>query len=261
MIDLNNINFATRVSCTGSFNLAHRNAACFGFILNRMFDNKRYTMTYKIKMCKNNSDFENGYNNMCLFNRKTIIEHLDYIKDLDFKYDLKSDIEDWILTLKINGYRIKHQFILSWVRYLYEAPFNFALADALKLRKTKDFKDLNMFDLVGMLITASNCTNCNLDQHALGNRTVWCGKTNFETVLKDVKRRNVKRLYELFPQSLYKIYYRYHEGSIDLPKRTMFKYLDTQYETTPDVYLKEHYSERKAIYKHNLNALKKLGLF
>ena len=81
------------------------------------------------------------------------MHHLKILQSVfKFNYRLKEIRNHFILTVTLNGDLIYHKYMLSWVRYLYEYPFNVFLADAHKVKNTTGFKFesiINLFNLVG----------------------------------------------------------------------------------------------------------------
>lgn len=148
------LNFCTEYSSEGNTQKDLRKGACFSTIFysegNGIVQKNKYTIKlYKIGDWLN----KKRQNNACLTDRAGIVHHLKILQSVfKFSYHLKEKEDHFILTMTLEGDLIYHKYMLSWVRYLYEYPFNVFLADACKLRGNPEFKFesiINLFNLVG----------------------------------------------------------------------------------------------------------------
>lgn len=168
------LNFCTEYSSEGNTRKDMRRDSCFSTIFhsegNGIVQKNKYTIKlYKIGDWLN----KKGQNNACLTDRAGIVHHLKILQSVfKFNYRLKEIRNHFILTVTLNGDLIYHKYMLSWVRYLYEYPFNVFLADAHKVKNTTGFKFesiINLFNLVGA--TSGICEH-GTGIHAIGE-TAW----------------------------------------------------------------------------------------
>lgn len=148
------LNFCTEYSSEGNTQKNLSKDFCFGTIFysedNGIVQKNKYTIKlYKIGDWLN----KKRQNNACLTDRAGIVHHLKILKSVfKFSYHLKENKDHFVLTMTLEGDLIYHKYMLSWVRYLYEYPFNVFLADACKLKEIPGFKFesiINLFNLVG----------------------------------------------------------------------------------------------------------------
>lgn len=168
------LNFCTEYSSEGDTKKAMRQDACFSTIFysedNGIVQKNKYTIKlYKIGDWLN----KKRQNNACLTDRASIVHHLKILQSVfKFSYHLKENKDHFMLSLTLEGDLIYHKYMLSWVRYLYEYPFNVFLADAYKLKNIAGFKFesiINLFNLVG---ATSGIIQHGTDIHAIG-KTGW----------------------------------------------------------------------------------------
>lgn len=164
------LNFCTEYSSEGDTQKPLDKEACFGRIFhserNGIVQKNKYTIKlYKIGDWLN----KKRQNNACLTDRAGIVQHLKILQSV-FKcsYHLKEEEDHFLLEITLEGDLIYHKYMLSWVRYLYEYPFNVFLADAHRLKRVPGFKVksiINLFNLVG---ATSGIDQHGTDIHAIG---------------------------------------------------------------------------------------------
>lgn len=168
------LNFCTEYSSEGNTRKNMYQDACFSTIFyseeNGVVQKNKYTIKlYKIGDWLN----KKRQNNACLEDRAGIVHHLKILQSVfKFTYHLKEHEDHFVLTMVLEGDLIYHKYMLSWVRYLYEYPFNVFLADARKLKNLPEFKSesvINLFNLVGA--TSGICQH-GTGIHAIGE-TAW----------------------------------------------------------------------------------------
>lgn len=148
------LDYCTIYSCQGDLNKEFCKEACFGHVFNSVRDNSN--VTYEIQMYKG-TDFcsKEHKSNACIFDMDFAHKHINLLNEL---YPIKFTIKDYdensvLVTLIIEGQGIPrsfHKYALTWVRYLYEYPYNVILHDAYKLKDEPEFKDesiANLFNL------------------------------------------------------------------------------------------------------------------
>lgn len=168
------LNFCTEYGSEGNTQKNLRIDACFSTIFcsedNGIVQKNKYTIKlYKIGDWLN----KKRQNNACMTDRAGIVHHLKILQSVfKFSYHLKEEEDHFTLTITLEGDLIYHKYMLSWVRYLYEYPFNVFLADACKLKGIPGFKFesiINLFNLVG---ATSGIRQHGTDIHAIGE-TGW----------------------------------------------------------------------------------------
>lgn len=197
------LNFCTEYGSEGNTQKNLCKGACFSTIFYSEGNGIVQKNTYTIKLYKI-GDWLNKkrQNNACLTDRAGIVHHLKILQSVfKFSYHLKENEDHFVLTMTLEGDLIYHKYMLSWVRYLYEYPFNVFLADACKLRGIPGFKFesiINLFNLVGA--TSGIC------QHGTGIHAI--GKTGrFKALMttKEIQARlkelegGHKQINDIFP--------------------------------------------------------------
>lgn len=176
------LNFCTEYGSEGDTQKELYQDACFSTIFhsedNGIVQKNKYTIKlYKIGDWLN----KKRQNNACMTDRAGIVHHLKILQSVfKFSYHLKEEEDHFTLTITLEGDLIYHKYMLSWVRYLYEYPFNVFLADACKLKGIPGFKFesiINLFNLVGA--TSGIC------QHGTGIHAI--GETGWFKALMTTK--------------------------------------------------------------------------
>lgn len=176
------LNFCTEYGSEGDTQKGLYQDACFSTIFhsedNGIVQKNKYTIKlYKIGDWLN----KKRQNNACMTDRAGIVHHLKILQSVfKFSYHLKEEEDHFTLTITLEGDLIYHKYMLSWVRYLYEYPFNVFLADACKLKGIPGFKFesiINLFNLVGA--TSGIC------QHGTGIHAI--GETGWFKALMTTK--------------------------------------------------------------------------
>lgn len=164
------LNFCTIYESKGNTTKEMCEEACFGTVFHSERNGIEQNNTYTIKIHKF-GDFvrEKRQNNGCLINRADIVRHLRVLKSIvRFKYSLKEHKDLFVLTVNINGDLMYHKYALTWIRYIYEYPFNVFLLDAHRLKKLPEFRFdsiINLFNLVG---ATSSIQDWGTAIHAIG---------------------------------------------------------------------------------------------
>lgn len=111
--------------------------------------------TYRIKIYKQR---DTSIDNFLYFTRKEVEKYFSYLYEMYSNMDLHIEDEndyEMIVYLKINDYHLYHTFILTFIRYLYEYRYAFALSEAMQLKKTFRFRKMSIYSLM-MLVVLSN---------------------------------------------------------------------------------------------------------
>lgn len=152
------LDYHTEYSCDGDLNKHMASEACFSYVFGHVHDNDH--VKYKIILYKGIEFSKNNHrSNACLFGKKEIRNHLALLKSLyPFHYKVldckkegkKYDRIEVFLELD-NVPATFHKYILTWLRYTYEFPYNVILKDAYALKKDSEFRFesiANLFNLV-----------------------------------------------------------------------------------------------------------------
>lgn len=245
-INFNFLNYCTRYESTGSVDVDLDSHACFSDI----FDGNEYQDNYYyIEIYKRNYDSEyDSDDNNCLLTPNQIKEHLNEIKHFykNFKYELLENGCVYELKFHIKAPLIKHKVILSWIRYLYEFPFNCFLYESFKLKKVKGFKKVNSLNRFNLIGATSNIDVRGERIHGIGDVTQMKQFMNW-------KEFNSK-LYNLHKKSpyspLYNIFKELNLDNIKLLKKTNKTYNLTYWCN------KKNFKERVDYYKTNYKLIK-----
>lgn len=173
------LNFCTEYSSKGNTNKNMCKDACFSTVFYSERNGVKQKNVYTVKLYKM-GDFLNKkrQNNACLTDRAGVVHHLKVLQSVfKFAYRLKENEDHFLLKITLEGDLIYHKYMLTWVRYLYEYPFNVFLADAVRLKQLPCFRFesiINLFNIVGA--TSGIC------QHGTGIHAI--GETaNFKELL------------------------------------------------------------------------------
>lgn len=167
------LTYHTEYSCSGTYNLKMGARICFANVFNAVRDDSN--IRYKIRLypgidfCKNKN-----LANACLFNKQEIRNHLLQLKDLfPFSYRVLDGVKgnDKIITVYLHLKDVPatfHKYILTWVRYLYEYPYNVILKDAYLLREALGLK----FQPISFLFNIVACCQSVYvgEGHSIGER-------------------------------------------------------------------------------------------
>lgn len=101
------------------------------------------------------------YDNACLITKTQIESHIEEAKKLfDFMYSvsrkkrLSNNYWGYEITIDISVPSLYKKYLMTWIRYLYEYPFNVALLDIFRMKKMKEFKNITAENLILLVL---NC--------------------------------------------------------------------------------------------------------
>lgn len=161
------LSLCSEFSCEGHVNVEMSRSACYGRALNLWRNEtrtpKQITWTIRIRKLGTPEDISD-YNNFCLMKKEEIEAHLEYCKNtygIDFEYNIVETTRFgkgcFVLTVGMNRRKTEQKFVLTWIRHLYEFPFNMFMLDALKLKnEEKEFEEehlVNILQVVGSTYT------------------------------------------------------------------------------------------------------------
>lgn len=166
MEDFRFLDYYTEYSCKGDFRKQMSVEPCFSFAFDMATKNsvneEYIIILYKgIEFCKKTHKA-----NACLFTKQQIRNHLKQAQEIyPFKYYVTEE-STWrkkgpvfrirLILEDVPG--IFHKYILTWLRYMYEYPYNVLLCDAYKLKKEKCFRYSSISNLFN-LILGCYCNN------------------------------------------------------------------------------------------------------
>lgn len=150
------LNYHTEYGCEGTVYKKFGTESCFGKIFR--CDLVYLDEKYLIRLYKKDCILKTRENNSCFVGIKEIKRHLKMISSLlvfeKYKFKIEEKENYFDVTLEIKADRLYHQYVLTWLRYLYEFPFNMILKDAKRMRKEKEFK---FESLSNLFVVISNC--------------------------------------------------------------------------------------------------------
>lgn len=155
------LGYHTVFSCDGDVNVKMNSYACFAPAFKYLGNIKKSSVHYIIKIYKGTALQRRNLSNMCFFDRKHIKNHINQLKDL---FSIESKVYDgvdtefpyFVVELDIkNASGLCHKYALTWVRYLYEYPYNMILGDAYRLKEDPLFRFesiANLFNLISRCV-------------------------------------------------------------------------------------------------------------
>lgn len=157
------INYSTIYQASGDLVFENKNLegeACFSYIFRNVTNNKKQHIIYSIYISTDPSFIQKNHeNNFCILTEEQIRFHISYLRFISsFKYKItKKFIDDYSgfrIDLDLNAIGIVHKMFLTWIRYLYEYPYNLVLYDSFKLREDKRFiEKSNYLNIVNFVTT------------------------------------------------------------------------------------------------------------
>lgn len=134
--------------------------ACFSYIFRNVRNNKKQHIIYSIYISTDPSFIQdNRENNLCILTEEQIRFHMSYLRFISsFKYKITKKFIDnysgFRIDLDLNAIGNVHKMFLTWIRYLYEYPYNLVLYDSFKLREEKRFiEKSNYLNIVNFVTT------------------------------------------------------------------------------------------------------------
>lgn len=142
-MELRYLNYDTTYSVKiGDRTFSFKHDACFSEIFKRISIPSDEICTYNIWINRL-EDYvrKDSYNNYCFFTPEQLRNHINTVKRLfDFKSVVRTFDDHFDVTIKLQGPKIRHKYLLTWIRYAYEAPMNVMFVDINMLQKEKLFK-------------------------------------------------------------------------------------------------------------------------
>lgn len=152
--------------------------------------------------------------NNCFMTKEEVEEHLGYLNDIvplerysvketKFPYPGTKGIPAFDISIKLkNQKRIKHKYALTWIRYIYEYPYNLILMDSRRLKKglLQDETMINLFTLV------VRCFKCSKYMYGAGHAMPLPASSGFISDVDVIKKLDgTMKLNSIFPTTSVKV--------------------------------------------------------
>lgn len=141
MNDFKFIDYYTKYSASGDVNIPLREESCFGSAFSRYTPRK--TVNYEIFMYRGLNEANKGkLSNACFLNPKAVYNHINLLKTLcNFKFKVECNEDHYRILVTVDQLPVgMNKYILTWIRYMYEFPYNVLLLDTYRLKKNPIFK-------------------------------------------------------------------------------------------------------------------------
>lgn len=174
MNDFQFLDYHTEYSCKGTLEKEMNVEACFSFVF-KQIDEGNVSEEYEVILYKG-TDFsrEKHNSNSCLFTKKQIRNHLRQAQGI-YPFDFYiTEAAKWRGGYNVFKIHLKltnvpgtfHKYLLTWLRYMYEYPYNVILYDAYKLKKDPCFRFTSMSNLFNLVLSCFNENPANIHQIA-----------------------------------------------------------------------------------------------
>lgn len=193
MVKFNLLSYCTKYSAKGDVNVSEKTDYCFGSVFNSGRQNK--TEEYNIFIYKGLEQGEKHYkNNNCILTKNQLKSHCDFLKKLlNIKIVIKEREKYFIVKVQLSACESAHRFVLTWIRYAYEAPFSLALMSAIKVKKY--LPKLNKFDVFHLALESIYDKN-GRDIHSMIERGRQFKIAKIEDLKKAILNCNARTLHE-----------------------------------------------------------------
>ena len=201
MKDFQFLDYHTEYSCKGTLEKEMDVEACFSFVFNQIYEGN-VSEEYEVILYKGTAFSREHHNsNSCLFTKKQIRNHLKQAQDI-YPFDFYiTEAAEWRGGYNVFKIHLKltnvpgtfHKYLLTWLRYMYEYPYNVILYDAYKLKKDPCFRFTSMSDLFNLVLS---CFNENpADIHQIARNQV--SKTMLKRDIRE-KLQNIQILNDVY---------------------------------------------------------------
>lgn len=141
MNDFKFIDYCTKYSASGDIKIPLSVESCFRSAFNRYTSTK--TVNYEIFMYRGlNEENKGKLSNACFLDPRTVYNHINLLKALcDFKFKVECSDNHYRILVTVDKLSSgMNKYILTWIRYMYEFPYNVLLLDTYRLKKNPIFK-------------------------------------------------------------------------------------------------------------------------
>ena len=201
MNDFQFLDYHTEYSCKGTLEKEMDVEACFSFVFNQI-DEGNVSEEYEVILYKGTAFSREHHNsNSCLFTKKQIRNHLKQAQGI-YPFDFHiTEAAKWRGGYSVFKIHLKltnvpstfHKYLLTWLRYMYEYPYNVILYDAYKLKKDPCFRFTSMSDLFNLVLSCFNENPAAIHQIA-GNQV---SKTMLKRDIRE-KLQNIQMLNNIY---------------------------------------------------------------
>ena len=201
MKDFQFLDYHTEYSCKGTLEKEMDVEACFSFVFNQI-DEGNVSEEYEVILYKGTAFSREHHNsNSCLFTKKQIRNHLKQAQGI-YPFDFYiTEAAKWRGGYNVFKIHLKltnvpgmfHKYLLTWLRYMYEYPYNVILYDAYKLKKDPCFRFTSMSDLFNLVLSCFNENPAAIHQIA-GNQV---NKTMLKRDIRE-KLQNIQILNNIY---------------------------------------------------------------
>lgn len=195
------LGYCTEYSCNGDLVKERSREACFEHVFRHI--NTGHNVKYRIILYRGTEFSKNEHqSNACLFTKREVRRHLLLLKSLypfhykvsDYKADDDVKYNRIEVFLELNDVPPTfHKYILTWLRYTYEYPYNVILKDAYALKKDPTFRFESISNLFNLVIGCF-CSNPR-DIHQIPENQV---SAPMKLVELREKIRKVKHLHDIY---------------------------------------------------------------
>ena len=250
MQDFRFLQYHTEYSCKGEFKKRMHSDICFGHVFDSLIDDTYVTEEYKILlypglyMCRYQS-----LSNACLFTIEQVRNHIRQLQSIcPFTYRVTHNISRkferpvFKIHLKLeNAPALFHKYILTWIRYLYEYPYNVLMLDTYKLKQEKIFRFTSIDTLFNIVLACYNGTTRDIHQISCSH------------LVKSLTRNQIKqKLTEVYYlNDIYEEFDKYIEHPMIKDNFNKLDIYDLEYWTDPN-----SYNDRKSIYLKVFNLIR-----
>ena len=206
-MNFDRLNYSTIYKSNGDLGKINLSSfACFRNIFYKIEDNelhnKKVNQSYSIYIATTSELIDRSYNNYCTLDLSTIKRYLRALQILvPFKWKIIEEdrsFRDYNLlrvdiSTDIKGFQ--HKFLLTYIRYMYEFPYNVILSDAYRLKNLPEYKFesiTNLYQLCALLYPGCYGTG-----HALAFKAKHCSNKNLINRLNS-RRTNLNNLLESY---------------------------------------------------------------
>lgn len=165
MKEFSYLNYHAEYTCEGSVIADRYGDTCFSYIFDSLVDvcdNIYRVVVYKddhfIKVTRGS--------NACFLSKTELSNHLRQLQSLyPFKFLITEDTREvnnqtlpyYIVTIHLKDVPgLFHKYVLTWLRYTYEFPYNMILLDTYRLKRLPMFRFMSISNLFNIV---SNCAN------------------------------------------------------------------------------------------------------
>lgn len=243
------ISYATIYSCEGSVGLDLTNRACFSNVL--CYRSKLQKEHYEIILVRDPRFATVNYkSNLCLLNDRELRKHLWLVRRLfPFEYNVTEvqyeGYSAYQVTLDVDAPYFYHKYLLTWLRYAYEFPYNIILNEALRLKH----QALPHESIANLFILCANSYNNAIEYYSPGHAITDPGSGFLKEYELKAKINEIAGNGDFYTQHCNNIYPITGKKFQTIPDKSVGCYLD--YWTDPDAFEK-----RKKVYLSNYKTIK-----